>query len=443
MLFLINKRKKHPKIFFGWWMTLVSAIITGLGQGVTSYGSSALFKPIASELGFTRAATSVAASIRRLEFGIMAPVTGLLVDRFGPRWVIIFGICLMGTGLVSMRFISSIWAYYLVWGVIIGIGGTFALTIAVDKALTNWFVRKRGIAVSMRFVTISIVGVIVLPIITWLIATQGWRITCLIWAGVMFASLPLMWFFMKQKRPEYYGLLPDGAKVESQAEADTEDLIDKGVEYAANFQEAEFTLKQAMRTPAFWMLVITNTSGMIIHGGFNLHCIPFLTDMGIAPTLAGGMMAIMVFFTIPSMFLSGFIADRIRKERLRLLMAGAYLFQALGITIFLLNQTTASIFIFLIMYGFGNGSIRPLLIIIRGRFFGRKAYGSIEGASVMLEAPVALLAPVYTGWVYDTTGSYITAFILFAVLAVFATSLICLIKPPPTPVRDSDVNTIV
>ena len=433
MLFLINKRKKHKKIFFGWWMTLVSAIITGLGQGVTSYGSSALFKPIASELGFTRAATSVAASIRRLEFGIMAPVIGLLVDRFGPRWVIIFGICLMGTGLVSMRFISSIWAYYLVWGVIIGIGGTFALTIAVDKALTNWFVRKRGIAVSMRFVTISIVGVIVLPIITWLIATQGWRITCLIWAGIMFASLPLMWFFMKQKRPEYYGLLPDGAKVESRAEADTEDLLNKGVEYAANFQEAEFTLKQAMRTPAFWMLVITNTSGMIIHGGFNLHCIPFLTDMGIAPTLAGGMMAIMVFFTIPSMFLSGFIADRIRKERLRLLMAGAYLFQALGITIFLLNQTTASIFIFLIMYGFGNGSIRPLLIIIRGRFFGRKAYGSIEGASVMLEAPVALLAPVYTGWVYDTTGSYITAFILFAVLAVFATSLICLIKPPPDP----------
>ena len=92
-------------------------------------------------------------------------------------------------------------------------------------------------------------SIIILPIVTWLVTTQGWRMTNLIWAGVMFAGVPLLWFFVKQNRPEYYGLLPDGATVEGEA-ADTSQMIDKGVEYAAEFGEAEFTLRQAMKTPS-------------------------------------------------------------------------------------------------------------------------------------------------------------------------------------------------
>ena len=421
-------------------MNLVSSIITGLGLGFCTEGFSALFKPIASDLGFSRAVTSVAAGIRGLGLGLMAPLTGWLVDKFGPRWVIVVGICLMGTGLVLMNFITLLWTFYIVWGLIIGIGSSMAFTIPVDKALTNWFVSKRGLAIAMRFVIIGIVGVIILPIITWLITTQSWRITCLIWAGVMFASVPLMWFFIKQKRPEYYGLLPDGATVESGSEADIDSLIGKGVEYAADFQETEFTLRQAMRTPAFWMLIMADSIGMIVGWGFTLHCIPFITDMGIAPTVAGGMMAMMVFFTIPSRFFSGFIADRVKKDRLQFLMAVAFLFQAVGITAFLLNQTIAMVYVFLILYGFGIGPIRPLLIIMRGRYFGRKAYGSIEGTSILLESPLSLLAPVYSGWVYDTTGSYITAFILFAGLATFSTFLMCLVRPPKPPAKATDVH---
>jgi len=427
-------------MYFGWWMNLVSSIITGLGQGYSNYGFSALFKPIASELGFSRAATSVASGIRRIEFALIAPLTGWFVDRFGPRWIIVAGICVMGTGMVSMNFVTSIWSFYIVWGLIIGGGSTFALTIAIDKALTNWFISKRGLAFAVRFTLIAIVTVIVLPIITWLITTQGWRITCLIWAGVMFASLPFMWFFTKQKRPEYYGLLPDGATVESGSEADIDSLIGKGVEYAANFQETEFTLRQAMRTSTFWMLIIANAGAMVVQGGFVLHCIPFITDMGITPTVAGGMMAMMVFFTIPSRFLGGFFADRVPKDHIHFLMAGAFLFQAVGITTFLLNQTIPMVYVFLILFGFGSGPPRPLLIIMRGRYFGRKAFGSIEGTSVMFEAPVSILSPIYAGWIYDTTGSYITAFTLFAVLATFAAFLACLVRSPKPPVKDTGVG---
>jgi len=419
---------------------VVTGIISGLGHGFYSYGISALFKPIASELGLSRAATSFATGVGRLQGGLEAPLTGWLSDRFGPRWVIVAGICFISTGLVLMNFINSLWAYYVVWGVVIGIGINLALTIAVDKALTNWFVSKRGLAFGIRFALLGICGVIALPVITWLVTTQGWRITCLIWAGVMFTGVPLSLYFVKQKRPEYYGLLPDGAMVESGSEADIDAMIDKGVEYATSFQETEFTLRQAMRTPTYWMIIIAWVCAMIVFGGFNIHCIPFLTDMGIDPTAAGGMMALMIFFTVPARFLGGLLADRVRKDRMQFLVAGAFLCQAIGITAFLLNQTIAMVYVLLILYGFGSGAPTPLRLTMGGRYFGRKAFASIQGTSMLFGAPVSLLAPVYAGWIYDTTGSYITAFTLFAVLAALAAFLMCLVRPPKPPAQVTDIR---
>ena len=347
---------------------------------------------------------------------------------------------IVGAGLVLMYSIASLWAYYLVWGLIIAAGRELACTIAADKALTDWFVSKRGLAFGIRFVLVAIGGVIVVPVVTWLVTTQGWRITFLIWAGVIFACVPLMWFFVKQKRPEYYGLFPDGATIESGSEADIDAMVDKGVEYAASFQETEFTLREAMRTPAYWLIIIAWLFAMIVVGGLNIHLIPFLTDMGLDATVAGGMLAMMVFFTIPARFLGGFLADRVRKDRLQFLVAGAFLCQAIGITAFLLNQSIAMVYVFLILFGFGSGAPTPLRLIIGGRYFGRKAFASIQGTSSVFTAPLGLLAPVYAGWVYDTTGSYITAFILFAALVTFAAFLMCLVRPPKPPAQVTDVR---
>ena len=259
----------------------------------------------------------------------------------------------------------------------------------------------------------------------------------------MFAGIPLLWFFVKPQRPEYYGLLPDGAEIEPGSKAETGSMIDKGVEYAAGFQEMEFTLRQAMRTPVYWMLILAYLGQSIVYGGFNIHCIPFLTDMGIDPALAGGMMAMMVFFRTPARFLGGFLVDRIRKDRLQFLLAGTYVIQIAGIIIFLLNPSIATTYIFLIMYGFGSGAPTALYILIRGRYFGRKAYGSIAGTSSMFAAPIALLAPVYTGWIYDTTCSYVNAFILFVAVMAFSMIIACLIRPPKPPARITDIRQFV
>jgi len=440
---MIQKEKSYSKPFLGWWIVLVTGIVSGLGVGFYHYGFSALFKPITSELGFTRAATSVAAGIGRLEGGFDAPITGWFVDRFGPRWVMVVGIMVLSLGLVLMNFISSLWTYYLVWGFIVAIGLNVSLTVTVDKTLTNWFVKKRGLAVGIKFGLIGLIGVLILPVVTWLCVTYGWRSTCLIWAAVMLLGVPLAGFFVKQKRPEYYGLLPDGAQVDPASEEKSKTMIDRGIEYASSFQETEFTLRQAMRTSAYWILVVIYGCHMIITGSLNIHCIPFLTDMGISPTLAGGMMGMMIFFTIPSRFLSGYLADRTTKARLKSLLAVSFALEVIGFGAFLLYPTIPMVYMLLITYGLGSGVPTTVIIVMLGRYFGRKAYGSIYGTSNLFRMPPSLLAPVFTGWVFDRTGSYRTAIMVLMAIGFLATLIICFIRPPKAPDQITDIQNII
>jgi len=433
------KRRRFPKIYFGWWLTVVTSIIGALSGTFYMYGISVLFKPIASELGLSRAVASMAVGIGALCNGLMFAIMGWLSDRFGPKWVIIASAFATGIGFVLMNFITSAWTYYIVWGVIITAGHSgFALPI--DLMLTNWFVKKRGLAFSLRFTIVGIIAVIVLPVVSLLIASHGWRMTCLIWAVMTFATIPPLFYFVKQRRPEYYGLLPDGAKVDSDSEAGVDATIAKGVEYAAGYQEQEFTLRQAMKTSSYWILLVAWILHGIVFRGFTVHCVPFLTDIGIDPIVAGSMMAMMIFFNIPSRFFGGIIADRVRKEHLKFLLAGTLLFIAVGITVFLLNQTLAMVYIFLILFGFGQGAYVPLDTLIRGRYFGRKAYGSIQGSTQIISAPISFLAPVYVGWVYDVSGSYISAFTVFVAIAAFAVFILCLMRAPKPPAQVSDIR---
>jgi MFS family permease len=435
----IEKRGHSPKVFFGWWIVLVTGILSGLGHGLYSYGMSALFKPLSSELGLNRAVTSVATGIGWLNHDISSPITGWACDRFGPRWFIAVGVFIIGVGLTLMNFITSAWTYYIVWGILIGSGINLALTVSVDKTLTNWFIRKRGLAQGMKFGLIGVVSVIIVPVISWLVVIVGWRMTCVIFSVVMYIGTPFAWYFVKQKRPEYYGMMPDGVGIGEDSVEDIEALVERGREYATLHEETEFTLRQAMKTSTYWLL-IGGQASQTIGFGIIIHVIPFLTDMGISPTVAGGMMGLMVFFTVPSRFFSGLIADRFEKRYLHLLLACSFFFQAIGFISFLLHQHLFTVYLFLILFGLGSGANTPVSILVRGRYFGRKAYGSIAGTSTLFQAPVSFASPIFAGWIYDTTGSYMMAFLLIAALFILATILIMVVRPPQTPTLVTDIN---
>jgi len=124
-------------------------------------------------------------------------------------------------------------------------------------------------------------------------------------------------------------------------------------------------------------------------------------------------------------------------------MGGALLLQAVGFMLFRLNQTMPIIYAFLVIYGIGLGADISLTPLMRARYFGRKAFGSIHGFSMMIMTPVGIAAPVYAGWVYDTTGSYMTIFVLFTVLLALAAVLFPFARPPKPPAQVTDIRKIV
>ena len=400
-----------------------------------------MFKPIAADLGISRTATSIAASIGRFEGGLEAPVTGWVTDRFGPKWVIIFGCFLIGLGLILMYFVNSLWAFYVVWGGITASGLNIGLAIPVNKAISNWFVKKRGQALSVRAVFHGLATIAVLPLVTWLVGVLGWRMTCVIGGVAMWVvGLPLIWFFVKPQRPEYYGLLPDGAASEVKLAKDINQIITKGVEYAAGVQEVEFTLRQAMRTPAYWLLILAFSVNSLVSSPIMVHGMPLLTDMGIDPIRAALMFSIAGVAAIPTRLLAGFLADRFVKDHLRFILAGTSLIVAAGVFSFLVNQTVAMSQVLLITFYIGFTANTILHPVINARYFGRKSLGSIQGTATMIMTPFSVLAPVYVGWIYDRTGSYITALNVCVVIAIFVAIIMLFARPPKPPSQVTDVH---
>lgn len=435
---------KNPrKIFPGWWLVFSGGIIAMLQHAYHTHGLGAFFKPISAELGFSRAATAVVSSIGRFEGGIEAPLVGWITDKFGPRWPLLAGTFVFGAALILMLFVRSLWAFYVVWGVLLGLAFNLATTVPLRVAISNWFVKKRGTAHGIQMTMSGLSGVLVLPVIAWMIIALGWRMTVVIGGIIIWVvCLPLIWFFVKQRRPEYYGLLPDGATVKEETAA-AKQMIDRGVTYAAEVQEVEFTLRQALRTPTFWLIAIAEISHVMTAQALNLHTIPFLTDIGIGALVAAWMYSLRLFVGLPFRFFGGLLADRLPKNRMRFLMGGGYLLQALGTGIFLLQPTVGSIYVWFILYGMGQGIAIAIRNPLMGRYFGRKAFGSITGLTTALMSPGAIFAPIYFGWIYDTTGNYMSAFILVVITVGFAGLLASFIPLPKPPAVVSDVHKLV
>jgi MFS family permease len=432
----LERKKSGPRVFFGWWSVAFIGIVSGLGHGFNTYGISVFFKPIAAELQLNRAYTSLAAGIGRLEGGVTSPLVGWLSDKFGPKWIIIFGICVAGSGMIFMNHITEVWHYYVAWGAMIGLGLNIGLTVACDKTINDWFIRRRGLAQGIKFATISIFGIIVLQIITRLIEHQGWRFTCLVWGFVLFASVPFAYMLIRPHRPEFYNMLPDGAAVSPDTEEQS-GMAAKTAGYASDSQEVEYTFKQAVKTSTYWLMIISFSAHNFIAGGFNVHIFPFLTDVGIEDAVASGMMGMMIFFTVPARFFGGLIADRVPKNRIQLLLVGAFLLQVIGIGTFLIFQNLPGIYVLLACHGLSSGAVTPLVIIITGRYFGRKSFGSILGTMIAFLSPVGLIAPVYYGWAFDTTQSYNLAFITGLIFAAVATLLMFFVHAPRPPAGET------
>ena len=399
-------------VFYGWWLVGVAAFLLTLMSLTVFQGLGTILVALERQFGWSRTALSGAFSLARVEGAILGPVEGLLVDRVGTRKMVFIGYILMGLGFLWLGQVETLWAFYASF-MLITLGSGLGGWLAIIAMVNNWFTRQRTFAMASAMSGIHFGGLLVPLLALGIEAFEFSGAATIIGVFLLIVVGPAAKAI--RNHPEDMGLQPDGDSDNSSESVLTED------------DEPDFTAAQALRTPAFWILTVMQVASSVAIVTLALHLVPKLTDMGMTLSGAGTVVLTYTIVALPSQFLSGYFADRLPKT---LMIAIFLAIQGIALTIIAFADTILLAYIFALLYGIGFGGRNPLTTAIRGEYFGRKAFATIMGISQFPMNIGMIGAPLFAGYMFDTTNSYVIPFSVFAILTFFGAFLMLFVKKP-------------
>ena len=400
--------KPKVSMFYGWWIVLSGMVMGIYTAGIFFYGFTALFNPLRSTFGWSRTTMSVAFTLQRGETGVAGPVVGFLVDRFGPRRIILAGLVVMGIGLFSLTQINNLGTFYAAY-FIASVGFSGCSPLVANIPVANWFRRKRARAMGILALGAGISGLL-LPGIVALIEWLGWRTTLgVLGIGLWVICMPLALVF--RQRPEQYGLRPDGD-------------LSTGVEIGEgnDRNKSTYTLKETLRRKSFWALAAVHALWLFAHTGVVVHIIPALTlDAEMTAGNAGLMAAGIPVLSILGRVGFGWLGDFLDKRYVLMMAVG---FQIFGLLLFRDAPNFAVIGLGVILYGIGIGGFIPVRNAVQADLFGRINYGKVQGMVELFAQIGGIGGPVVTGLIADSQGTYSFAFLILAICPMIAIPII-------------------
>ena len=423
---VISLDLKFPKVFFGWWIVSASIAIGLYVTGTIGYGFTAVFEPIANEMGWSYTQVSFAASLRGLGAGLLAPLVGVLVDRWGPRRLMFGGGVFIAVGLLLLARITSLSMYYGAFS-LIALGMSCCGMTAYLTAVTNWFRKKAGMAIGIASCGFGFGGLLV-PIMVRLIDIYDWRMTLTILGfGTIAIVLPFSLLF--RHKPEQYGYLPDGQtgiKETSHGSPDVPQAV-----------EADITPKQALKSSTFWHISLAFICYMLILTATFTHVMPYLSSIGIPRSTSSLVATAVPLVSIAGRLGLSWLGDR--HER-RLVTTGAFAMMCLGLICFgLVSRIGTWLLVpFIILFGCGYGGCSALRPSLVRDYFGRNNFGTIFGFVIGVNMIGTMIGPPLAGWVYDHWGSYQDIWLIFAALPIAA--LVSILTVSPITTKGSPTN---
>ncbi|MDI7259656.1 MAG: MFS transporter [Thermodesulfobacteriota bacterium] len=414
-------KESLQKVFWGWWIVLTCALISLYGSGIFHYGFSVFVHPIVSEMGWSMALVSGAFSLYRLESGLLAPLAGFLVDRIGPKKVVMVGAILMGTGYICLSQVKTVLPFYISF-MIISMGFAFGTANIVGSSLiSKWFIRKRGKALGLYFGLMGLGGLLV-PVLSHLVILYGWRTTLFILGPVTWLVV-LPFAFVLRRKPEEHGLLPDGG-----LSTDTRDGIK--LSHSTGTQEVNFSVLKAMHTPSYWLLALCFSIFQATNSAIFVHLVPYLITVGFEAQLAA---LVVTFVTVGSIFGRagfGWFSDLFRKKVLLMI---CFLMQFIGILILMqVRRNVSSLYVisFTLAFGFTYGGISVLRPATVAELYGRDKFGTIWGLLQGISIFGGIAGPVLVGLIYDLQKSYYLGLLFLSIINFLAFFLMLLLKRP-------------
>ena len=331
--------------------------------------------------------------------------------------MMLVGFAVMGLGFVLLSQIQSMWQFYASF-IIISLGSGLGGWLAIITMVNNWFVRHRSLALASAMTGIHFRGFLV-PVLALGIESHGFR-TTMFGVGIFLLATVLPMTRVVRNRPEDSGLLPDGVPAPSQ------DSPSRGTA-SPTTMEADFTVGQALRTSAFWILATVHVSSSVSIVTLAMHLVPKLTDLGMSLSGAGVVVLTYTAIALPSQFVAGYLADRLPKPPV---IFAFLLVQATAMVVIAWAESIPMAYLFAALYGIGFGGRIPLLTAIRGDYFGRRAFATIMGMSQLPNNISMIGAPLFAGYMFDTRGSYFIPFASFAVLNFLGAFLVLFVRRP-------------
>jgi Sugar phosphate permease len=397
--------KQKKGIYYGWWVVIAVFLLLVLSYGIRqSFGI--YLKPLCLEFGWGRGLTAGLFSAFHIVYGIGAFVMGTLTDRYGPRKVCSLGAVLLGAGLLIASQTTQGWQLYLSYAILVGFG-VGAMYVPGTATVAKFFVKRRGVSMAIAAAGFGIGTLILNPLSEFWIISYGWRMAFIISAALIIVIGTPIAAIVLRRSPEEIGLLPDG--MEKPIEAPKED---------SSTTEVTYTAREALKIPRFWILLATYALLVFVVMSVINHVYSFATDTGIAREAAATAVGFIGLGTIAGMLGFGVIGDRWGRR---------YCIMASGIGIalcilWLSKINTVGMFsAWAIVYGFFWGGFPMSVAGLVADLFGRKSTGTLLGLCTVATGITGAIGPWLTGYIFDITGSYATAFPIFIGFALAAT----------------------
>lgn len=405
--------------YYGWIVVAVTVIASLLIFGIRS-APSVLIKPLERDLGWSRTEISFAISVGLLFTAVAAPLGGALMDRFGPRRILLACLVLLGVSVGGAAAMQRLWQMVLLWGVLTGIGTGMASVLGATVA-NRWFVARRGLVQGMLGAGTSAGQLVFIPILSWLVVSLGWREASVVAAVVVTALVIPVLLFMRDL-PAEVGLRPYG-------------LADDAEVPSSRPASIVATLKRAVRVPEFWLLAGSFfVCGATSVGIVGTHFIPHAVDHGYAEVTAASVLALMGAMNFVGTLASGYLTDRIDPRKL---LACYYTFR--GVSLFLLPFVTdlglGGLTVFAVIFGLDYIATVPPTVALCADIFGRENVGTIYGWVFCAHQIGAALLAYVGGAIHDALGSYTIAFIGSGALAVLGGAMALRIDREAMPER--------
>ena len=406
-----NKAPARRKIFYGWYIVAAGAVSSFFNSMIVTQGLSAFIPALRDNMGWSVAAISFGFSLRSFEQGLLGPMAGYMIDRFGPRLMCTLGVSVMTMGLVLFSRSYSLWSFYLA-AMVIALGQSLGANQAYSAAMVHWFRKKRGRASAVLQTGIGLGYVGVYPI-TLLMALVGWRSTAMFLA-IMFGVISMPLAQVIRHRPQPYGFLPDNELAPAGGEAvDPHDQ--------RRMKDGSFTVKEALKSRPFWMVLIARSLYSLTQGVFHIHQVPHLMNRGFSAPGAGAFVAVYGLVQIVNRLVVGFLGDRLGRVRL---FRFSFVFLGIGWWFFALvspNNLVVSSLLFFATFGVGHAMHAAAGNAVLADYFGPDRYATISGLMSPMSLAISVIGPLYGGFMYDFFGSYLYAFMVFGPIIAVGT----------------------